>query len=172
LDSTISRVEQVIMECEGLAIDKVQAPRQKLEQLFMDIVERARNEQVATSGALDGGVTAAFLRAQTAQGEELIASLSSEEQAPSRPRARAVEVGAARKEPAAVRDDVLAKLVGDGDRQVKPVRVREAAAVPKPPDDVDSSVIDSLLSGAAADDETESEKSSKSRRPPNSPGGP
>ena len=60
----------------------MQAPRQKLEQLFLDIVERARQEQVETAGAVHGGETAAFLRAEEREGEQLIESLVTEESPP------------------------------------------------------------------------------------------
>ncbi len=145
--STIARVESVIMECEGKAIDKVQAPRQRLEQLFMDIVDKARQEQVATSGALDGGATASFLTAEGAstEGGALIDTLLSDSAAASqRERARPKEAAPAQKP---VRDDVLAKLVGTEEKHKPPVRAREAGPAPKAPADVDSSVIDSLLSG-------------------------
>ena len=48
-------------------LNLVQAPRQRLEQLFLEIVERARDEQVATSGAVHGGETADFLTWSTAR---------------------------------------------------------------------------------------------------------
>ena len=61
---TIERVEAVIRESEGIAIEKVSQPRQRLEDLFLDIVEQARREQVETAGATESGQTAGFLRAQ------------------------------------------------------------------------------------------------------------
>ena len=81
---TIARVERVLEEAEGRAIDRVHAPRQKLEQLFMRIVEDARREEVATSGALHGGETAEFLRAEDVAaatgGSALIEHLVNEEE--------------------------------------------------------------------------------------------
>lgn len=138
-DSTISRIEQVIMDCEGKAIDKVQAPRQRLEQLFMDIVEKARQEQVATSGAREGSGTAAFLRADH-EGESLIESLV-RDTAESRARPLAAQSAASQ---AAVRDDVLSQLVQEQQPQSRP-RAMPQAPPPKPPKDIDASVIDSLL---------------------------
>ncbi len=73
---TISKVEKLIQEMEGKAIERVHAPRQRLEDLFIRIVERARQEQVQTSGAVHDGQTAAFLRGeQSKEGEGLIESL-------------------------------------------------------------------------------------------------
>jgi ABC-2 type transport system ATP-binding protein len=140
---TISRIERVILESEGKAIDRVHAPRQKLEDLFMQIVEQARKEQVATSGALHGGQTAAFLRADEAQGEDLIQTLSSDE--PARP--APVKPQAA---PAAStsRDTVLAELMGSPE---KPAPRAPVAPAPQAPRDVDTSVIDSLLKDQGGD---------------------
>lgn len=108
---TISRVERLIQECEGVSIERVQAPRQKLEELFMGIVEQARKEQIATSGAKHGGPTAEFLLHgdEATEGGELIESLASaREELPQ----RAVEIekpGADRRE-RTVREDVLRDL--------------------------------------------------------------
>jgi ABC-2 type transport system ATP-binding protein len=44
----------------------ISKPRQRLEELFLDIVEKARYEQAATSGAMAGGETASFLRSAPA----------------------------------------------------------------------------------------------------------
>jgi ABC-2 type transport system ATP-binding protein len=142
-DETIVRVEQVILECEGKAIERVHAPRQRLEQLFIDIVEKARQEQVATSGALDGGQTAAFLRAEQSEGDALIKTLVDHQ--PSAPaRARAAERPVEVESTAAA--EVLTKLVAEPSA-AKTVKARETTPAPQAPADVDASVIDSLLSG-------------------------
>ncbi len=62
----IQEIEEVLTR-HGAHIDRVQRPRQKLEQLFLDIVNRAIAEGQATSGAGAGGRTAAFLMGE---GEE------------------------------------------------------------------------------------------------------
>ncbi|MCI0674896.1 MAG: ABC transporter ATP-binding protein [Phycisphaerales bacterium] len=150
-ESTISRIEQVIREAEGLAIDKVQAPRQRLEQLFMDIVEKARQEQVATSGALHGGATAAFLRGDSegADGEQLIDSLVREQYPQRAARIRDVESDGQSKAAPEPRQDVLADLVKT-DQEPKRPRAREAAPIPTAPENVDASVIDSLLGDSSS----------------------
>jgi ABC-2 type transport system ATP-binding protein len=149
-DDTISKIEEVLEEV-GEGIVSVQAPRQRLEQLFLDIVERAREEQVHTSGALDGGDTAAFLKAEDAEGDELIDTLiTGEEQ---KHKARIVEEQA----PAAAHDgpaeDVLADLVKEKPVEPPP-RSRVEGPAPAAPQDVDSSLIDSLM-----DEEDSPEKS-------------
>ena len=60
---TIERVEAVLREA-GTAIESVETPRQRLEDLFMKMVEEARIEHMATSGAVSGGTTAEFLRSE------------------------------------------------------------------------------------------------------------
>jgi len=59
-DETIKEIEQVLAR-RGLSIDRVDHPRQRLEQLFLEIVHRAQNEGVTTSGAKAGGKIAGFL---------------------------------------------------------------------------------------------------------------
>ncbi len=150
-EATIARIEQVIMECEGKAIDKVQAPRQRLEQLFMEIVERARQEQVATAGAQHGGATAAFLRGDDGkqEGEALIDSLMRDEEpaAPSHAEVAHVRLDGASSDDES--SDVLSKLMHENEPEPQP-RVREAGPVPQAPEDVDRSVIDTLLGGEDA----------------------
>jgi ABC-2 type transport system ATP-binding protein len=155
-DSTIARIEQVIREEENLAIDRVQAPRQRLEQLFMDIVERARAEQAATSGAQHGGETASFLKAETAEGEALIDALVSDTSAAPEQRVRVREAVPTPSTDQKVRESVLEKLTTDAPQSVDAPGartstrvVREAVAAPKAPTDVDQSVIDSLLGGSS-----------------------
>ncbi|HWB20936.1 MAG TPA: ABC transporter ATP-binding protein [Phycisphaerales bacterium] len=75
---TIARIEQVIAESEQKGVEKVSVPRQRLEQLFLDIVEKAQREQVATAGALQGRSTAAFLRGMESEGASLIEQLVTE----------------------------------------------------------------------------------------------
>lgn len=75
-DETVAEVDRVIRTRSSgtKSVLKVAAPRQSLEDLFLDIVDKARQE-IATSGAMSGGPTASFLRGERAEGEELIANL-------------------------------------------------------------------------------------------------
>jgi len=152
---TISLIEQLIESEEGKAIERVQAPRQRLEQLFLDIVEEARQEQVATSGAVHGGETAAFLRAEPSEGEALIESLLEEREPEVRARAVPMQPTAGAAERAQpLTDEVLAELLHEDSEEPKAEAVpHQPAAPPQTPQDVDRSVIDSLLS-----DEDESEE--------------
>jgi len=145
---TISRIERLIHESEGLAIEKVHAPRQKLEDLFMDIVEQARREQVVTSGAQHGGQTAAFLRGRPTEGDALIETLVQSTDDDRSTRAKAIETGAAARntEAAVARDEVLADLVAQPSTPM-PAKARDAGPIPAAPKDVDRTLIDSLLNG-------------------------
>jgi len=82
-DATISEIDRVIRERSGggSAVIRVTHPRQRLEELFLDIVESARAERVATSGADQGGTTASFLRGEEDEGEALIDRLTRQEEA-------------------------------------------------------------------------------------------
>ncbi|MDX2118221.1 MAG: ABC transporter ATP-binding protein [Planctomycetota bacterium] len=77
-DATIEEIDRIIRSRSGNAksVLKVARPRQRLEDLFMQIVDKARSQQVTTSGATSGGVTASFLRADV-QGDDLIKNLVS-----------------------------------------------------------------------------------------------
>jgi ABC-2 type transport system ATP-binding protein len=80
-EETLAEIDEVIRRRSGglKSVRKVAAPRQKLEELFLGIVERARTENTATSGATEGGSTAAFLR-QADEGEAVIDRLLSSDQ--------------------------------------------------------------------------------------------
>jgi ABC-2 type transport system ATP-binding protein len=137
---TISRIEHVL-EGENIGIESVQTPRQRLEELFMSIVEQARAEQIETSGAVHGGETAKFLRAEDGEreGEGLIDSLLREdEHHPAQVAAPAAAAAAAASE-----ENVLSELLEDEDEA--PVRAVEVGDVPEAPEGVDSDVIDTLL---------------------------
>ena len=56
----IQQVEMLLAR-HGSHIQRVDKPRQKLEDLFLDIVHKAQNEGAATSGARAGGKIAQFL---------------------------------------------------------------------------------------------------------------
>ena len=151
---TIVLIEQVIQKAEGKAIDSVKAPRQRLEQFFIELVEKARQEQVATSGVVHGGTTAEFLRAEEAEGGDLIETLVSDQEDV----ALVKEVEQIENKQAKIleeqRDEVLAELLSDNAPEPASATPVSAEA-PKPPQDVDASVIDSLLGDANADDSSE-----------------
>jgi hypothetical protein len=124
----------------------VAAPRQRLEDLFLEIVERARADKASTSGAQAGGPTAAFLRGDESQGTGLIEELAA---APAAAPTLAVPVApaapAAPAVPAADRA-VLEDLVS-GKPPAPAAAPAPRTATPGAPKGVDQSVIDDLLGG-------------------------
>lgn len=67
-EEAISEIEALLTKY-GKHIDRVDHPRQKLEELFLDIVHRAQSEGVVTSGAGSGGKLAAFLSGSESDAE-------------------------------------------------------------------------------------------------------
>lgn len=79
-DETLAEIDRIIRERSHgeKSVRRVSKPRQRLEELFLGIVEEAKRDQILTSGATHGGETAAFLRGDGPagpEGEELIESL-------------------------------------------------------------------------------------------------
>src|SRR5690606_32187155 len=98
-DETISEIDRVIRHRSGgtRAVPRVSHPRQRLEDLFISIVEEARAKKIEPHGAQHGGQTAAFLRADedaAPRGEELLSSLVQAGQQPPEPEERDEPVAA------------------------------------------------------------------------------
>jgi len=76
-ENLVSEIDELVRRRTNgeRSILRVSKPQQRLEDFFLGIVERARQQQVATSGATSDGETAAFLRADEPQGEKLIEQL-------------------------------------------------------------------------------------------------
>ncbi|HYE63353.1 MAG TPA: ATP-binding cassette domain-containing protein [Phycisphaerales bacterium] len=145
-EGTIAAIDNVIRQRTGSenAILRVSKPRQSLEELFLQIVEQAKAEQVSTSGATAGGETASFLKGEGVQGEALIDQLMRSEPAPA---AMPVEGKAAEPAPAQVQKDVISDLLKEPEPAAQPLvrDPRTPAAEKAKAGDVDLSVIGSLL---------------------------
>ncbi|MFO0830526.1 MAG: ABC transporter ATP-binding protein [Phycisphaerales bacterium] len=141
-DATVSEIDRLVRARTGgdKSVRRVSRPRQSLESLFIDIVEKARAEQVSTSGATAGGETASFLK-----GQDLIENLVKAGEEPPRPEPAAPGERAAKHE-----ESVIDALVSG--RKTLEAQAQQAAPRPAPPpvrqEGVDASVIDSLLGGA------------------------
>jgi ABC-2 type transport system ATP-binding protein len=107
-DATLARVREVLASA-GHEVREVAAPRDKLESLFLRIVEEAQSQKLRTGGALAGGGVAEFLRAPE-EGREVIDRLVARE--PEIPVETQAETPAetAQVEP---RADVLGELLSD-----------------------------------------------------------
>ena len=63
---------EALLARRGIGLKSVQQPRRRLESLFLEIVDQARQEGLTTSGARNGGHLAAFLQqTDSAAGEPL-----------------------------------------------------------------------------------------------------
>ncbi len=71
-DETLSQIDQLIRKRTAghSSVISVSHPRQKLEELFLDIVEKAKAERLDTAGATNDGQTAAFLRSEQDEQED------------------------------------------------------------------------------------------------------
>jgi ABC-2 type transport system ATP-binding protein len=148
-DETIAEIDALIRKRSAgdKAVLSVSHPRQKLEELFLGIVERARTERLETAGAQQGGATASFLRADEPEaGEALIDRLVSEDAPTDVPPAQ-VEGQGTPSESSATEDESLIDALVEGDEPDAP----ESTPASSPPpaiasdEDVDDSVIGSLL---------------------------
>jgi ABC-2 type transport system ATP-binding protein len=145
-EGTISAIDRVIRERSGgaKAVVRVAKPRQKLEDLFVQIVDEARAQAAETSGAQHGGKTAAFLEGEQ-DGSTVIDSLLAA--------GRDAEPIAAKREaeqPAATGPDrnVLEELLTPEVEQPRPQTEDQASAEKapgRPSKDVDLGMIEGLL---------------------------
>ncbi len=116
-EHTLERVRGVLGD-QGGGIIEVTTPRDKLEALFLRIVQEAQSQRLATGGSVGGGEVAEFLRAgaETAPGgREVIEQLATAPPSPSGPVAeapRAPESPGYRPP----KQDVLDELVASADR--------------------------------------------------------
>jgi len=140
-DATVSQIDELLRARAGQAVLRVSKPRQRLEDLFVDIVESARTGRLATGGALSGGQTAAFLKAEDApepEGEAVIEQLVAPEPAPA-PSASPATPAASDPKPA--EDDVIDDLM----RAYEEKPAAPAQPLPDAPAGADDSIISSLL---------------------------
>lgn len=164
-EATIRAVDETLHRVQGVGLERVEAPRQTLEQLFLDIVEKARAEQVATSGAQSGGRIASFLQGQdsidggtrpaadASESRRMLEELAKPAEAPRaatpvEPRGATVSATAGAKQGADT--GVLDALVsGEAAVPAPTVRKVEAPSVRKAAE-LDQSVIDALLKNDGA----------------------
>lgn len=150
---TIQAIDTLLHEREGLSLESVQAPRQTLEALFLEIVEKARLEQTDTSGARSGGNIASFLRDETADGSAVVDALVRTPSVSSTVR-DVVTKSSVAAATAAAQDDVLRALVEPQTTAPAKTSASSSSAAPtsaasNPSSaNVDRSLIDGLLGGS------------------------
>ena len=146
-EQTLAEIDELIRRRTGgtKAVQRVSHPRQKLEELFLQIVEDAQAERLETAGATHGGTTAEFLRADGdseagPEGAQLISDLVREEPEPEPEEAQKAE---SEPEPEAVDEVVVEELLEQAPER-EPEVVDESE---------DLGVIDSLLDESTSDEE-------------------
>jgi ABC-2 type transport system ATP-binding protein len=145
-EGTLAEIDAVIRRRSGgeRSILRVSKPRQKLEDLFVQIVEEARAKRLETSGAQHGGQTAGFLRATGDEGDALIKALV---EAPVAPAAAEVIAASAPPEPAA--DVSMIENLTKAEPVSKPEPARPVVSAAKAPAGdqpaADLSMINALL---------------------------
>lgn len=180
-EGTIGEIDRVIRSRSNgeKSIRRVARPRQTLEALFIDIVEKARSEQLSTSGATAGGSTASFLSGGAASNtDQIISDLVNAANTPKMPdvvATPALPVAATGPDKSLIGDllsDVNSDLQGQtlAGREADAREVRVAANTlsgkvdpskmgsskpgpAKPAENVDKGVIDMLLEGGRDDDD-------------------
>ncbi len=150
-DETIAEIDRVVRARSGGAksLLKVARPRQRLEDLFLDIVEEARTRQLANAGAAHGGQTASFLRGGEEDSTALIERLVHTETPP----APAPAVAPAPRVTSPGADESVIESLTTVRPPAQPGPPPRASERPTPrpgppapdPADVDQSVIGSLL---------------------------
>jgi ABC-2 type transport system ATP-binding protein len=155
-EDQISLLDEALLQKTGHHIRSVIKPRQKLEELFLDIVEKAVAEKIETSGAGMGGQTAGFLKAedQTAalKGDDLISQLVSKPETQTTKHKSAEETLAQSAEPQTPTADeqAISQLMREPDQPPPPAHSKPKSTKQKPTTttdkDVDLDVISDLLS--------------------------
>lgn len=158
-DATIAEIDRVIRTRSGgeEAIIRVSHPRQKLEELFIEIVEQAQADHVETSGVTHAGETASFLRdAEESRGDALIDRLVADGEAveqhmPDSPVDEA-PVGETR----AQAEDVIGDLLSGSEVAEAPEGTASSRNVE--PEHVDTSEVDLGMIDSLVDDADKSER--------------
>jgi len=163
-DDTLAEI-RAVLDRHANHISRVHPARQKLEDLFIGLVEQARVERTATSGAQHGGSTAAFLVGSGTDtpedADEIISRLTASQTASEEMKTEAAEEKArTQAEADDASDAVIDDLLGDLYEDDAPRKPQPPAASPQQTpsprqddaEDVDSSVIEGLLGDVDTDD--------------------
>jgi len=151
-EQTLRAVENLIQQMEGRRVLQVGSPSDKLESLFLRIVDKARKQRVETHGAVAGGRIAEFLAAQgeaEPAGRELIERLVQSDEPheqTAEPRSDVEEA-----EAAGPQKEVIEHLVASGggesadEGEVPAAASEEAASDKEEQSEADRGVIEDLL---------------------------
>ncbi len=144
-DQTLAKLEQVLAS-EGKDILSVEAPREKLESLFIRIVSQAHEQKLKTGGAGPAGQVAEFLRSESQKGTDLIEKLVAAGQPTDQDEQQVVSQ--AQKAPIGPAREVIGELLSgvqnpQSDVQVEGEATSQTAPPSKPAED--QAVLDDLL---------------------------
>lgn len=152
-EATLAGVQQLLAQA-GKEVD-ITTPRDKLESLFLRIVREAKEKKLATGGAVSGGRVAEFLRAEPADGREIITELITAADEPDQPEQPAVE-----QLPPQVEEtsrELLDELTSnEPEPEPEPSHSPESPTNKNRQDQADRSIIDDLVGG---DDDSKPEDS-------------
>lgn len=157
-EATVSDIRRILDQHQK-RLDRISSPRQRLEDHFVQLVERARAERIATSGAQHGGSTASFLRTEEREdGEALLERLVQEESiAPTEPVAREQRSSAEDQGEEAVIESLMDAYEDRSDPgMTQDSRSSEQAKGGPDRPAHDSDIIDSLLADAERKNDTSS----------------
>ena len=148
-EGTIGEVRSLLQRLEKKEIINVGTPTHRLEEFFIDVVEKAQRENVETSGARSEGALAAFL-SESEQGDSVVDSLLAS--AAPEPNADTVPVVEAPPRPAEAEPSQLVEdLLSKAQKPQEPAPLDSGAAEPtdaqpaSAPVKADRLVIDELL---------------------------
>lgn len=150
---TIERVRALVKRAEAKNVLDVRSPRERLETLFLRIVEEAQAANIATSGARAAGATPDFLGAELPSTETVVQELMTAAETPGA--AESVEpVPIAEPAPGPATEVLDGLLTGRSPEPAVPAAASDSTPPdapeadedqPAPPIEADRHVIDSLL---------------------------
>jgi ABC-2 type transport system ATP-binding protein len=125
IDDETARQLSAALSSQGRTVEAVHAPREKLENLFLQVIDQATAGGERTTGAAVGGEVAGFLNegdAPASEGDALLDSLSAT------PAAQPEPVQAVEPEPVATQDDAVLEEISS----TKPPEPEPTAPAPTP----------------------------------------
>ncbi len=155
---TVRAITSLIERMENKKVLQVGSPSDKLESLFLRIVEQARSERVETAGAVGGGRIADFLAAGPAeQGQDLIEHLMDQSERDAREAVPEAQAAGAPADPPDRPDaSVLEQLVrpADSEERHDPDGAPPKAGGSGPAPQADRSLIDDLVKRASDEEKS------------------
>ena len=139
LDESMLESIRAVLRRQGLEMLEATTPRDRLESLFLRIVQEAQAQRLVTGGAVAGGAVAEFLRGPVPQGREMIEQLVQASAQAEEP----IQAAAPATAPAPSSSEALRDLLVD--RKPRAPEEPSAAPPPKPQRQADRSVIDDLI---------------------------